>query len=300
MPPSRRSARPTSATGPRSSSRTSCRCAAARTTSSPRWCWRARRGSLGLGFVPLLETIDEPRHADQLLAELLSDPAYRQLVAARGDVQEVMLGYSDSNKEAASPRASGRSTARSSGCATRPPARRAAGGCSTAAAELLYGGGSGARRDPGAAAAHARRRDQGDRAGRGDLGQVPRAEPRAREPRADAGRALEATVLHRRPRMSPEALASWVDAMEQVSGACRGATARWWRTSSCPTTTASTPVELLAELHLGSRPARRPRVGRRHRGPARDPVGVRLDAVAPDRAGLVRGGPARRRRARPG
>ena len=46
----------------------------------------------------------------------------------------------------------------------------------------------GARRDPRAAAADARRRDQGHGAGRGDLGQVPRAEPRAREPGADARR----------------------------------------------------------------------------------------------------------------
>lgn len=50
-------------------------------------------------IVPLFETIDDLERAGSLLDEILTVPMLRQLAAQRGGWQEVMVGYSDSNKD---------------------------------------------------------------------------------------------------------------------------------------------------------------------------------------------------------
>lgn len=55
--------------------------------------------ALHVNIIPLFETIEDLRGCGVIMDELFAIPYYRQLLKSRGDVQEVMLGYSDSNKD---------------------------------------------------------------------------------------------------------------------------------------------------------------------------------------------------------
>ncbi|MDT8363954.1 MAG: phosphoenolpyruvate carboxylase [Nitrosomonas sp.] len=54
---------------------------------------------LGMNIIPLFETIDDLRGCAAIMTELFSLPDYRKMLQSRGNIQEVMLGYSDSNKD---------------------------------------------------------------------------------------------------------------------------------------------------------------------------------------------------------
>lgn len=58
-----------------------------------------REERLEVDIVPLFETIDDLRRCAGVMQTLFAMPQYRVLVRSRGDEQEVMLGYSDSNKD---------------------------------------------------------------------------------------------------------------------------------------------------------------------------------------------------------
>ena len=55
--------------------------------------------SCTLPIVPLFETIEDLQRAPQIMRELLAVPLVRRSVRSQGGVQEVMIGYSDSNKD---------------------------------------------------------------------------------------------------------------------------------------------------------------------------------------------------------
>ncbi|KXS33278.1 MAG: Phosphoenolpyruvate carboxylase [Candidatus Gallionella acididurans] len=54
---------------------------------------------LHVNIIPLFETIEDLRGCAAIMDELFSIPYYRKLLTSRGNTQEVMLGYSDSNKD---------------------------------------------------------------------------------------------------------------------------------------------------------------------------------------------------------
>jgi phosphoenolpyruvate carboxylase len=63
--------------------------------------WRLVAGKVetALDVVPLFETIDDLAGADQFMDDLFQNPIYRLHLDARSNLQEMMLGYSDSNKD---------------------------------------------------------------------------------------------------------------------------------------------------------------------------------------------------------
>jgi phosphoenolpyruvate carboxylase len=60
---------------------------------------RPATGELDVNIVPLFETIEDLRNASATMNALFSQPDYNRMLGSRGRVQEVMLGYSDSNKD---------------------------------------------------------------------------------------------------------------------------------------------------------------------------------------------------------
>jgi phosphoenolpyruvate carboxylase len=61
--------------------------------------FRPEEGISRLHIVPLFEDMEALKHAATIMQRLLSLPVYRRHLELRGNLQEVMIGYSDSNKE---------------------------------------------------------------------------------------------------------------------------------------------------------------------------------------------------------
>lgn len=52
-----------------------------------------------IGVVPLFETIEDLRNAASIMQRMFETPIYREHLAQRGNSQQIMIGYSDSNKD---------------------------------------------------------------------------------------------------------------------------------------------------------------------------------------------------------
>ncbi|HQR50791.1 MAG TPA: phosphoenolpyruvate carboxylase [Methylophilaceae bacterium] len=61
--------------------------------------WGSSRVQMDLNIAPLFETIEDLRNAPRIMSEWLSLLGIRHLLKYQGSLQEIMLGYSDSNKD---------------------------------------------------------------------------------------------------------------------------------------------------------------------------------------------------------